>query len=316
MMLSMLGSINNAVQPEVLLIYVYANTHPYALGNLKYFVDNAVRENDGADYYFILQNVDNKTVDESGLPSLPRTNAHYIQHENVCFDFGTAGWFLNTFTVGNPWLNQTSITNPETKINITHYKYFILMNSSIRGPFFPPYYLQFIADYKDAFDKIFYWYYVFTKRINDKVKLTGCTISCIPIPHVQSFVLVTDLIGMNLLLKPFADGSNIFKCSKVQIHASFDSEVPSSTRILEAGYMIDSLLTKYQSVNFNEQHNRLCNQHKNPYLDDNLDGVSLEPYEVVFVKYKDQPYLQGPRKRGELYERWTNDANKLNRSMW
>ena len=27
------------------------------------------------------------------LPTLP-SNAHYIQHENKCFDIGTIGWFL------------------------------------------------------------------------------------------------------------------------------------------------------------------------------------------------------------------------------
>lgn len=298
------------------MIYIYAQTHPYAFGNLKYFVDHAVQDNDGADYYFILQNVNNKTVDENELPRLPRRNARYIQHENLCFDFGTVGWFFRTHTVGNPWINQTNITLSEKKINITHYKYFILINSSVRGPFFPPYYLKFVADYKEEFDKSFYWYFVFTKRLTHKIKLTGCTISCIPIPHVQSYVFVTDFIGLTILLKPDGVESSIFRCHKVQIHASFDGEVPSSTRILEAGYMIDSLLTKYQTLNFNEQHNRLCNQHKNPYLDDNLDGVSLEPYEVVFVKYKDLPYLQCPRKRGELYERWMEDTNKSNRSVW
>jgi len=251
------------------------------------------------------------------LPILPKRNARYIQHENVCYDFGTDGWFLNTYTVGNPWINQTRTANQEKKINITQYKYFIMINSSVRGPFFPPYYLKFVSDYKKEFEKSFYWYYIFTKRIDKKVKLTGCTISCIPIPHVQSYLLVTDFIGLTILLKPGASGSSeIFGCYALKIHVSFNSEIPSSSRILEAGYMIDSLLTKYQNVNFKERHNQLCNQHKNPYIDNNLEGTSLEPYEVVFVKYSDLPYLKFPKKRGELYERWMVDSTKQNRSIW
>ena len=310
-------AIHRRIQPEVLLIYVYSRTHSHAFDNLKYFIEHAVRENDGVDYYFILQNVNNKTVNESELPALPRSNAHYIQHDNVCFDYGTVGWFLKTYTVGNPWLNQTNISETEKKINITQYKYFILINSSIRGPFFPPYYLKFLEDYKKEFDQSFYWYYIFIKRINEKVKLVGCTISCIPIPHVQSYLLVTDFTGLSLLLKPDTPGSNgVFACFELKIHASFHSEVPSSTRILDAGYLIDCVLTKYQTINFKEPQNQLCNRHRNPYVDYNLDGTQLEPYEVIFMKYNDTPDTQVGRRKCELYERWMRDATKQNRSIW
>jgi hypothetical protein len=303
---------------EVLLIYVYSNTHSHAYGNIKYFIENAVRDNDGVDYYFILQNVDNKTVNENEMPKLPKRNARYIQHENTCFDFGTIGWFFETYTVGNPWINRTATTIDRGKrIDLARYKYFIFINSSVRGPFFPPYFLKFLSDDKD---KSFYWYHVFTKRLNDKIKLVGPTISCIPVPHVQSYFFATDFVGLTVLLQPGAHGASgperIFGCFTIKIHVSFNSEVPSSNRILGSGYLIDSLMTKYQKVNFKESHNQLCNQHRNPYLDNNLEGTSLEPYELVFIKYNDMVYLQIPKSRGELYERWMNDRKKPNRSSW
>jgi hypothetical protein len=96
----------------------------------------------------------------------------------------------------------------------------------------------------------------------------------------------------------------------VKIHVSFNSEVLSSTRILDAGYMIDCVLTKYQQIDFTLPRNRLCNQHKNPNIDKNLDGTPLEPYEVVFVKYSDLEFLQVSKRRGELYERWMEDTKK------
>ncbi len=316
----MLDSLNGSAHSEVLLIYVYSRTHSHAFGNLIYFIKNAVRENDGVDYYFILQNVGNKTVDESELPLLPKRNAHYIQHENLCFDLGTLGWFFSTRTVGNPWINQAKTADNAEKINITRYKYFIFINSSVRGPFFPPYYLKFMSDYNEEFGKSFHWYYVFTKRINEKVKLTGCTISCIPIPHIQSFFFVTDFVGLTILLKPSSQEESksvgIFVCFTVKIDASFHIEVPTSTRILESGYMIDCVLTKYQQIDFKHPNNQLCNKHRNPHLDANLDGSTLEPYEVIFVKYNDSPGVQFAKQRCQLYERWMEDTVKQNRSIW
>jgi hypothetical protein len=300
-------------------MYVWANTHSHAHGNLKYFVDVAVRENDGVDYYFILQRLDNKTVDESLLPKLPN-NGHYIQHDNECFDFGTVGWFFNEFTYGNPWINQTITNNLKKKFNLKNYQYFILMNSSIRGPFFPPYFLKFISDYENEFKKTFYWYHIFTKRLNSKVKLTGCTISCLPAPHIQSYILVTDFIGLTILLEPGSRGASqaegIFGCYPIKNHVSLNSEVPSSNRILQSGYMIDGLLTKYQGVDFNLAHNQLCNGHRNPYFNDNLEGIQIDPYEIVFIKYSDFEFLQVGREKAKLYLKWMEDTKKSNRSNW
>ena len=55
------------------------------------------------------------------MPELP-SNAIYIRHTNECFDWGTFGWAI--------WSN---------KVDVSQYKYIIFMNSSVRGPFLPPY---------------------------------------------------------------------------------------------------------------------------------------------------------------------------------
>ncbi|CAF1408254.1 unnamed protein product [Adineta ricciae] len=150
---------NDSKPSEILLIYVYANTHSYAFGNLKYFIEEAVRENDGIDYYFILQQIEKKPINESTMPPIPKSNAFYLQHENKCFDYGTIGWFFDTYTIGHPW-KQTSpaIANP---VNLRKYKYFIFMNSSIRGPFFPPYFIHLVL----KANLNYYWYSVFTNLI-------------------------------------------------------------------------------------------------------------------------------------------------------
>jgi hypothetical protein len=55
------------------------------------------------------------------LPELP-PNAHYVFHENRCYDWGTIGWAIR-----------------EGKVDASAYRHIVFMNSSVRGPFLPPY---------------------------------------------------------------------------------------------------------------------------------------------------------------------------------
>ena len=305
--------VSDTYRSHVLLVYVYADVHVYAYGNLKYFVETAVREKDGVDYVFILQQVDNKMIDEKEMPVLPKRNAFYLQHENLCLDYGTVGWFLENHTVGDPWKRMSTSPNntDQHKFNLTQYKYFIFMNSSIRGPFFPPYFLQFLADYQKDFNEIFYWYYIFTQRINDRVKLVGCTINCVPLIHVQSYFLVTDFTGLSVVLK---SDERAFACYKSQSEVIMHSEQGISQRILQAHYMITSLLTKHYPLSFAEGHP--CLAAANPYTDKFMDGVSLEPYEVVFVKFNNKTGTFDAQNRAKLYQKWMEQAALNNRTSW
>lgn len=313
-----LNSPNEFVHAAVLLIYVYADTHKYAYGNLKYFIETAVHEQDGVNYFFILQQVENREVDETQLPRLPKGNAHYIQHENKCYDYGSIGWFFDKYTFNNPWRNEASITNTNLRFDLARYKYFIFMNSSIRGPFLPPYYLEFLADSQRELKKSFYWYHIFTKRIDNKVKLVGCTISCVPTVHVQSYFLTTDFTGLSMFLKTEGGGgassTGIFSCQSAKADAISLSEMGISARILQTGYMIDCLLTKYQTIDFSRKANYRSSVYGNPYSDKNMDGVSLDPYEVVFVKFNDIKSTTDAQERAKLYQRWMEDVQRKNRS--
>ena len=63
----------------------------------------------------------NGLFEAGNLPQLP-SNAQYVYHENKCYDWGTFGWALSS-----------------GKVDPSKYKHIIFMNSSIRGPFLPPY---------------------------------------------------------------------------------------------------------------------------------------------------------------------------------
>jgi len=56
------------------------------------------------------------------LPRLP-PNAKYVQHKNECYDWGTFGWLL---------LKSGHVSSSK-------YKFIVLTNSSVRGPYLPPY---------------------------------------------------------------------------------------------------------------------------------------------------------------------------------
>ena len=129
--------------------------------------------------------------DFTTMPRLPR-NARYIIHRNECFDWGTIGWLLKSGQVA-----------------IHDFKYVVIMNSSVRGPFLPLYYkvgsyspctmLLLLMQSDDSAverlltcwycDKLIsglsqtetHWTTLYTSRINDTIKLVGSTINCQPV---------------------------------------------------------------------------------------------------------------------------------------
>ena len=270
---------------RVLLIYVWADTDVESVGNLEFFIRHGVHASQPADYYFILQKVNKLTVNESRLPRLP-PNAHYLQHENECFDFGTFGWFLASKIV------DTSL-----------YKYFIFMNASIRGPYFTAYFHA----------AAMWWFTVFTQMINDEVKLVGPTINCEQKPHVQSYLLVTDQVGLSILTDK---SSGVLNCKKDYTDAVVNGEIGASQIILKAKYQIASLQIKYQGVDFRKSENQNCNSRVSPiFVDRSVDGITHDPYELVFVKYKGRPPFDSDlERRAMIYQKWLDEQPKTKKS--
>ena len=208
---------------------------------------------------------------KQNYPILP-SNAHYIQHENKCFDTGTFGWFLSS-----------------GMIDKSKYKYIIFLNSSVRGPFIVSYYDSPI------------WYTIFTRRLNDHIKLVGCTINCETAPHVQSYLWAFNSDTFDFLLK----NTSVFTCHATKNDAINNAEIVASQMILKSGYGIDSLMRKYQGVDFRLNVTEKCSNRMNPVFDKGSSGITLDPYEVVFVKTKDgtSPYHDN-FERVRVYENW------------
>ncbi|CAF5011566.1 unnamed protein product, partial [Rotaria sp. Silwood1] len=109
-------------------------------------------------------------------------------------------------------------------------------------------------------------------------------------------------MGLSLLQKP-SHGNDIFGCYQTLWEVTMNSEIALSTRMLENGFGIDSLQTKYQGIDFSRPENQNCNEGKNPYYDRTVDGLTLDPYEVVFVKFNYKEYREAAD-RATVYQNW------------
>ncbi|KAL3154058.1 hypothetical protein ABBQ32_013603 [Trebouxia sp. C0010 RCD-2024] len=276
---------------DTLIMYIFSPTDPEYERNLHYFVRHGISEGHPCHYIIVVQRIEGWSSQD--LPPLP-SNAWYEFHDNVCFDYGTIGWLMRN-----------------SKVETAKYKYFIMMNSSVRGPFTPAYHKQ------QA------WSRIFTDKLTDEVKLVGSTISCegAPLqgdsangwrqnPHVQSYVLATDQVGLQILQ---SDG-NVFACFEDLHDTIYHAELGSSLAVLKAGYNIDSLMLRYQGVDWRDRSNWKCNAGFSPYAENHYDGLSIEPLEAVFVKVKS--YLldlqwTGPSKAVKFDEWQTAQDNGL-----
>lgn len=175
------SSLLRAVLPRdrsTLVAYIYSYTDLEYKENLYYFLEHGVKPDDGVEYVIVMQE-GNTTMGATKLPSLP-SNVRVVKHPNGCFDWGTFGWLIQSGLV-----------------DTSKYRNIVFVNSSVRGPFLPPYW-----------PRELHWTEVFTGRLTTAVKLVGSTISCEGAwkggvltgerrqnPHVQSYVVAMDQVG-------------------------------------------------------------------------------------------------------------------------
>ena len=255
------------------VVYIYSGNDILYGENLAYFIRNGIYLDDRIEYYIVFQqgkwesSIDcdctincpmNKPICHCKCPSEIRNiipkNVKLVYHENTCFDIGTFGELLDKKLIG-----------------LSNSKYVIVLNSSIRGPFLPSY-----------ISKDFKWTEAFTSKINDEVKLVGPTISCgSPLPHVQSFLLATDMVGLNILYKEGA-----LKCYSDQSATVKYSELGASAAILKYGFNIASLMLRYTDIDWRLKKNHNCNHNVNPFPQLMYDGITINPLETLFVKTK------------------------------
>eukprot|EP01039_Chlorochromonas_danica_P006782 gene6782-7493_t len=184
---------------KTLVIYVYYEGSAMAQSNLLYFLRNGVQRSHLVDYVIIVQGQTSlrilsalsnfssfsPTINSSSSATLRGSdgtaqlqwryhNLQVLYHTNTCFDIGTWGQLLT-------YLYQT------TQFAL-RYRYFIVLNSSIRGPYLPPVWPS---------SQSHMWPTALTSKLSESVKLVGLAVNCPDgqgrkIPHVMSMVLAFD----------------------------------------------------------------------------------------------------------------------------
>ncbi|KAF5585076.1 hypothetical protein FPANT_7657 [Fusarium pseudoanthophilum] len=242
-----------------LILYAYAESE-VARANLEYFV--VVGLHSAADFVFIFNG---ETNADSLIPDAP--NIRIVHRNNTCFDLGAYGEVLRTDSL---W---------------THYRRFITMNASIRGPFLP-----YWAQSKSAC-----WSDLYLDRINEKVKLVGMSANCMPRFHIQSMIWATDSVGMKLLLFPNsstlspADGFGAAG-APVAYHSCYDgwhsavhAEVGTAEMIIAAGYDVDAMMEAYhKSKGF--RYDCHADGVGDLLFNGRYFGSNIHPYETIFMK--------------------------------
>eukprot|EP00879_Flechtneria_rotunda_P012042 GHRR01012577.1.p1 GENE.GHRR01012577.1~~GHRR01012577.1.p1 ORF type:complete len:347 (+),score=93.53 GHRR01012577.1:547-1587(+) len=252
-------------------------------------MNEAVYHDKVADYIIIVQ--EDPSLKRVPLPD-PPAHAKYVHHRNECYDWGTYGWLLLESGM----------------VDIKQYRYFFFVNSSVRGPYLPAYARGYV-----------HWMSAFTSKLSGNVKLVGSTISCegSPLhgqqtgkwrhnPHVQSYAVATDQVGLQLLIK----NRQVFACHEDRWDTIYYSELGSSKCILDAGYNIACLMLRYQGVDWRDKNNWDCNAKLTPATEFSCDGTSLDPLEVMFVKVKSYMITSeiSFSKKALKYQHWQQQA--------
>lgn len=189
--------------------------------NLKHFLLHGLRPDDGCDFVLILQGT--FELEDSDKKILKARIKHQkvwiLKHENECYYLGSVGWLL-----------------AQQQVNIQSYNFFIFLNSSARGPFYPSYFQN-------------HWTDIFISRLSAKVRLVGASINCgaiagsKPIPHVQTYAFATDSAGFKLL-----QSRGVFDCYQEFSDVITRGEMEASRAMFEAGYQVASLMIRHQGV--------------------------------------------------------------------
>jgi hypothetical protein len=186
-----------------LIIYAYYETEG-ARRNLGFFCRHGISPDRDRQHVIV---VNGTCSIEDQIPKLE--NVIVLKRDNTGFDFGA-------------WAHGLR------HVPIEQFDYFFLLNSSVTGPFVPL--------YEEASE----WPVRFLGMLNGRVKLAGITINVFGgQPIVQSMFLVTDRVGLHLLMNHGMFTGNDGDATKEAV--IFGREIRSSHIILASGFRVDSL---------------------------------------------------------------------------
>ncbi|KAK9821494.1 hypothetical protein WJX74_002692 [Apatococcus lobatus] len=189
----------------------------------------------------------------------------------------------------------------------------VIIGSDLRGPFLPGYYPA-------------SWSQAFTSRLSARVKLVGPIMSCFPVagtealraelaaptgslPFLHPSMFATDQDGLKLL-----KDNSVFSCPGAGVDSIRYPSAKATSVMLGAGLSLDTLMLRYQGVNWRDPQHWDCNGQAEPTFMHSYDGEHLNPLEVMFAPVDHQRLYSGhPTARlAKRYDRWQQELGKPN----
>jgi hypothetical protein len=247
---------------DTLVFYHYFEANQQYKDNLIYFLSTACRE----DLDFIIIITDNCSIQ---LPTID--NVQYFHTINNNLDYG--GY---------------AVAIKENIQIIKNYKYFIFINSSVRGPFLPNY-----LKYN--------WSHSFISLLEKNVHLAGTTINIIPeenslskkfaskytypapFSHVQTTAYALTQQAIQYLIDiGFYDTNNIVDKDDIVV----EYEIRLSQEIKKCGWNIKCFLPEYNLIDYCNSHHdvNLTSHNGDPLNAKAYFGRTLSALEVMFTK--------------------------------
>lgn len=229
--------VNSKRKWKTVVVYVFHEINE----NVKFFVQHGIFESSQIDFILVCNG-----PDKLDLPHFVK----YFNRENIGHDFG--GWSYAIFHENL----------------LEQYEYFVLINSSVRGPFIPPW-----SSEKN-------WVQIFTKFLDYKTKLVGTSLGIDEyLTHIQSMVLVLDKVGLEVGI---LDGIfEKYPISREKREVIVLKEIGLSQAIMRRGYKIRPILSAYHNTEITPKSVLRSRVH---HLNNWYFGTNLHPYEVIFIK--------------------------------
>lgn len=162
--------------------------------------------------------------------------------------------------------------------SLWRYRFFMFLNSSVKGPFLPKYYPQEL-----------HWSVPFSSRITERVKAVSSSLVCLPSvdaggpgPKIESWAFGTDVVGLRTIIARGVFHERTCKLCTDGIVVM--GEYGLTTALFEQNLSVDTLMAMYANVDWHDPANWNCNDQVHPSRHGTYDGISMHPYEVIFLK--------------------------------
>lgn len=273
----------------------------FATENLKFFVEHGVRS--ASDYNVAIPNHIFVLVCQ-GVPApafVPRDLIVVLERDNSGFDF--EAWYHGVHAALLKMGSLPDMAEEEAfrtlrnaalwiPLVFKHFRYFLFINSSVRGPYLPVWFHNLGVS----------WTKSFTGGLDAETKLVGTTMNrcgrighfqSLPLTcsatHVQSMVFATDQDGLQLLFVGARGHVPLFRDRNQHgYQATIDElEIGMSKLIVDAGYRISAVSMSERAMRPLDQQsesNGGFGLHGDLQFENMYFGTSLNPLETLFWK--------------------------------